>query len=118
MGGRAQQVVERFWHVQDEGDYTKLVELFTDDAVAEDENVGRFEGKEAITGFMQQMADTLPELGIHFEVLEIAGDEETAWARWQAVYGDGARAEGVGIYRVRGDKLCYYRDYFTPPMAD
>ena len=115
MAGDAYDTVQRFWRTQDEGDYTKLVDLFTDDAVAEDGNVGRFEGKEAIRGFMQQMADTLPQQGIRFEVLEIAGDDETAWARWEAVFGDGRRVEGVGIYRVRDGKLSYYRDYFTPP---
>lgn len=117
MAGDAYDTILRFWRTQDEGDYTKLVDLFTDDAVAEDGNVGRFEGKEAIRGFMQQMADTLPQRGIRFEVLEIAGDDATAWARWEAVFADGQRVEGVGIYRVRDGKLSYYRDYFTPPAA-
>ena len=118
MKGEAYRVVQNFWEVQDAGDYTRLVDLFTDDAVAEDGNVGRFEGKEAIRGFMQQMADTLPGQGIHFEVQEIAGDEETAWARWQAVFSNGQRVDGVGIYRVRDGRLSYYRDYFTPPQPE
>ena len=32
----AKEVIERFWEIQDEGDYTKLVDLFSEDAVFED----------------------------------------------------------------------------------
>lgn len=36
MPGQAQDVIERFWQVQDSGDYTQLVDLFAEDAVVED----------------------------------------------------------------------------------
>ena len=32
----AKEVIKRFWEIQDEGDYTKLVDLFSEDAVFED----------------------------------------------------------------------------------
>ena len=34
--GRAKEVVEQFWGIQDAGDYTKVVDLFSDDAVLVD----------------------------------------------------------------------------------
>ena len=111
MPGKAYEAARRFWDVQDDGNYNQLVDLFTEDAVAEDDAVGRFEGKEAIAGFMAQMSKEMPARGVHFEVQEIAGDDETAWARWQAVFSDGQRFDGVGIYKVRDGKLSYYRDY-------
>lgn len=117
MSRTAYETLERFWAIQDEGDYTKLVEMFTDDATVEDSAVGVFHGKEAITAFMRQMAEELPKRGLHFELQEIAGDEETAWARWRAVFADGRTAEGVGIYRVRDGKLSYYRDYHNIAAA-
>ena len=43
--GRAKEVVEQFWEIQDEGDYTKVVDLFSDDAVLVDPFFGTFKGK-------------------------------------------------------------------------
>ena len=36
MAGQAQDVIERFWQIQDSGDYTQLVDLFAEDALVED----------------------------------------------------------------------------------
>ena len=44
----AKEVIEKFWKIQDEGDYTKVVELFAEDAVLVDPFFGTFKGKEAI----------------------------------------------------------------------
>ncbi len=52
MPGAAYDAVKRFWDAQDSRDYVSLVGLFTDDAVAEDEAVGSFSGKEQILAFM------------------------------------------------------------------
>ena len=34
--GEAKEVVERFWEIQDEGDYTKVVNLFAENAILVD----------------------------------------------------------------------------------
>ena len=111
--GDAQQTIERFWKVQDSGDYTQLPALFAEDALIEDPVYGRFEGREAIVGFMTKMVEEMGKLDMRFEVDEISGDEHTAWARWTAISPKGRRG-GVGIYKVRDGKLTYYRDYMDP----
>ena len=41
----AKEIIETFWKIQDGGDYTKVVELFAEDAVLVDPFFGTFEGK-------------------------------------------------------------------------
>jgi ketosteroid isomerase-like protein len=50
----AKEVIEKFWEIQDEGDYTKVIELFSEDAVFEDPIYGTFNGKEEILEFMKK----------------------------------------------------------------
>ncbi len=114
MAGGAQRVIEQFWRIQDAGDYTKVAPLFADDAVLEDPVWGRYEGREAILGFMTTMVAETEKLKIHFTVDEICGDDHTAWARWTMHSPEGTRG-GVGIYKVTGGQLTYYRDYMDPP---
>ena len=51
----AKEIIEKYWETQNEGDYTKVVDLFSDDAVLEDPIYGTFEGKKEIAKFMQKM---------------------------------------------------------------
>ncbi|MEL6891339.1 MAG: nuclear transport factor 2 family protein [Actinomycetota bacterium] len=111
MAGSAHDTITMFWATQDAGDYTALTELFDDDAVLEDPIFGTFTGKEAIGGFFAKMNVEMQKVDVHFVVDEIQGGDESAWARWTAKYGDGREATGVGIYKVSGGKLTYYRDY-------
>ncbi|WP_448586813.1 nuclear transport factor 2 family protein [Thermaurantiacus sp.] len=117
MPGEGQRVIEEFWRVQDSGDYTKLVDLFAEDAVLEDPIWGRYEGKEAIRGFMALMVKEMGARGVHFTADEICGGDEAVWARWTMHSPKGTRG-GVGIYKVRGGRLTYYRDYLDPPPAE
>ncbi len=55
MAGDALETIRRFWGIQDDHDYTRLVELFAEDATLEDPQWGVIEGKEAIGAFMQTM---------------------------------------------------------------
>jgi limonene-1,2-epoxide hydrolase len=114
MSGEAQRVIEEFWRIQDEGDYTKLAPLFAEDALLEDPIWGRYEGREAILGFMTTMVAEMGTRKIHFTVDEICGDDHAVWARWTMHSPEGARG-GVGIYKVAGGKMTYYRDYMDPP---
>ena len=113
MPGQAQQVIEEFWRIQDAGDYTRLAPLFADNALLEDPIWGRYEGREAILGFMTTMVAEMGERNIRFTVDEICGDDHTVWARWTMHSPQGSRG-GVGIYKVEGGKLTYYRDYMDP----
>ncbi len=116
MAGEAQRVIEDFWRIQDGGDYRLLVDLFAEDARLEDPIWGVFEGREAIAGFMAKMVDEMRGRSIHFTADEIRGDDHVAWARWTMHGPEGTRG-GVGIYRVEGGKLVYYRDYLDPPAS-
>ena len=112
--GRAKEVVEQFWGIQDEGDYTKVVDLFSDDAVLVDPFFGTFEGKAAIAEFMKKMNEETAASGTSFVAREIAGDNEVAWAQWTARTPAG-ELEGCGLYRVRDGLLTYYKDYMNAP---
>ena len=116
MSRTGKQTIETFWRVQDEGDYTKLVDLFADDAVVVDPFFGTFEGKEAIMGFMRKMNEEMRARSTSFEVRELEGDGEVAWAQWVAHTAAGD-IEGCGLYRVREGKMTYYKDYMNAPAA-
>ncbi|MEM7767208.1 MAG: nuclear transport factor 2 family protein [Pseudomonadota bacterium] len=113
MAGDGLETIRRFWAIQDEGDYSKLASLFAEDALLDDPIYGQHRGGAAIAAFMEKMNTEMAKLGVRFEAEEIAGDTETAWCRWKAVYPDGRERFGVGIYKVRGGKLTYYRDYMN-----
>ena len=38
------EVIKKFWEIQDEGDYTKVIDLFSEDALFEDPVYGTFRG--------------------------------------------------------------------------
>jgi alkanesulfonate monooxygenase SsuD/methylene tetrahydromethanopterin reductase-like flavin-dependent oxidoreductase (luciferase family)/ketosteroid isomerase-like protein len=109
----AHATVQRFWQIQDDGDYERLTALFAEDAVLEDPVFGTFRGAGAIAGFMARMNVEMRARGASFHLLELAGDGGTAWARWQATTAAGSRT-GVGVYRVEGGRLTYYRDVMDP----
>jgi len=106
----AVEVVRLFWERQNNGQYDQLVDLFSDDAVLEDPIFGRFVGANAILGFMQKMVKEMKDVETRFEVVQIGGGENAAWAQWHAISPKGIR-QGVGIYKVEAGKLTYYRDY-------
>ncbi|MEM6909116.1 MAG: nuclear transport factor 2 family protein [Pseudomonadota bacterium] len=116
MAGAAQQTIEQFWQIQDDGDYTRLAPLFAEDALFEDPVYGTFNGRDAILGFMTKMVEEMGSRKIHFTVDEICGDDHAVWARWTMHSPDGASG-GVGIYKVANGKITYYRDYMDPPPA-
>ena len=110
----AKQVVEEFWEIQNGHDYTKMLHLFADDAVFEDPSIGRVEGKPAITKLLTALTKDLADKKMHFEVLELAGDDRVAWSRWLWKRPDGD-IEGVGLYKVADGKLTSYRDFYAVP---
>ena len=113
MAGDAYDTIKRFWGIQDPGDYAALAPLFADDAEVVDPVYGTFVGGEAIAGFFTMMNTEMAKAGASFRLVELSGDDETAWAQWEATTNKGVR-QGVGIYRVRDGQLIYYKDYMNP----
>ena len=111
MAGQAYDVITEFWRIQDDGDYSAMVDLFADDAVLEDALYGRQEGKAAIGEFMETMNKEAANNPFSFTAQEISGDESTAWCRWLMTTPRG-ETEGVGVYKVADGKMTYYRDYY------
>ena len=110
----ANDVIEEFWRIQDDGDYTALVPLFAEDALLEDPVYGNFQGRDAIQGFMEKMNVEMQGRNIDFVANQIAGDGEVALCQWTARTPDGD-IEGCGLYRTRDGKLVYYKDYMERP---
>ncbi len=110
----AKETIEAFWRIQDEGDYTRVVELFADDAVLVDPFFGTFEGKAAIGEFMAKMNEEMGSRETHFVVRDLDGGGEVAWAQWTAKTPDGD-IEGCGLYRVKDGLMTYYKDYMNAP---
>lgn len=110
----AKETIETFWRIQDEGDYTRVVALFAEDAVLVDPFYGTFEGKPAIAGFMAKMNEVMSERDTDFIVREICGGGDTAWAQWTARTPKGD-IEGCGLYKVKDGLMTYYKDYMNAP---
>lgn len=110
----AKETIETFWKIQDDGDYTKVVELFADDAVLVDPFFGTFEGKAAIGEFMARMNQEMASRETHFIVRDIDGGGDVAWAQWTARTPAGD-IEGCGLYRVKDGLMTYYKDYMNAP---
>ena len=117
MSRTAVQTIEEFWRRQDSGDYTQVMSLFADDAVLEDPFFGRFEGREAIGGFMAKMVEEMGARQTRFTVNEIAGGGEVAWARWTAHTPRGD-IEGCGLYRVVDGMMTFYCDYMNGDQSE
>ncbi len=113
----AYDTLKRFWTIQDGGDYSKLSELFSDDAELVDPVYGTFTGGAAIAGFMTKMNVEMAKAGASFRLAELSGATDadgngTVWAQWTAATSKGDRT-GVGVYRTRNGKITYYRDYMN-----
>ena len=64
-------------------------------------------------GYRELWVPEMAKAGASFRLVELAGDDETAWAQWEATTNKGTR-QGVGVYRVRNGQLVYYKDYMNP----
>lgn len=113
----AYDTLKRFWTIQDDGDYSKLADLFADDAELVDPVYGTFTGGQAIAEFMTMMNTEMAKAGASFRLAELSGATDTSgngtvWAQWTATTNKGDRT-GVGVYRTRDGKITYYRDYMN-----
>jgi steroid delta-isomerase len=114
MAGDAHNTIKRFWEIQDEGDYAPLAALFADGAEVVDPVYGTFTGGTAIADFFTMMNVEMRKVGATFRLVDMAGDDETAWAQWEVTTTDGRPPrQGVGVYRVSAGQLTYYKDYMN-----
>ena len=81
MPGSAFDIISQFGAVEDDQRYTRLVELFTDDAIYHDPFFGAQRGKEAIRAFMAHMEMIVPGSGARFDSWETQADTNCGWAR-------------------------------------
>ena len=108
------EVIKEFWEIQDEGDYTKVIDLFSEDALFEDPVYGTFRGKSEILEFMKKMNEEMRSREMTFRAVKIDGGGEVAWTQWIAKSPDG-EIEGCGLYKVENGLMTYYRDYMNAP---
>lgn len=115
-GGAALGLVHRFWAIQDEGRYGELAALFADDAVFTDLVYGRFDGAEAIAGYLTRMQEEMPVLGVRFELVDAAGDDTVAWSQWTCHLPGGA-VPGWTLHTVRDGRFTLDADYVDTVAA-
>ena len=110
----AYDIIQRFGSVEDDQRYTRLVELFTEDAVYCDPFAGAPRGKAAIADFMGEMERVIPKMGVYFANWETKADSHVGWSRWEMVVPvDGVEypIKGQSLYRLRDGKVCFAADY-------
>ena len=110
----ATEIIDRFGAVEDDQRYTRLLDLFTDDAIYCDPFVGPQVGIAAIGSFMAEMERVIPKMGVFFSDWETVADSTVGWARWTMVVpvdGEKRPIRGQSLYRLRDGKVCYVADY-------
>ncbi|MEY3566940.1 MAG: hypothetical protein RLZ19_954 [Actinomycetota bacterium] len=113
----ASEIITMFGSVEDDQKYTRLVELFTDDAVYYDPFAGPQVGRAAIHEFMSEMERVIPAMGVYFSNWETRADSHTGWSRWEMVVPVGDTKHpipGQSLYRLRDGKVCFVADYVDP----
>ena len=112
--GQAKALAEKFWEIQINGSHADMLPLFAEDAVFEDPAIGRVEGKAAIAKLLAHLDKLFGDNPPQFELLEVAGDDTVAWARWVWKRPQ-VDVKGVGLYRVKDGLFTSYRDIFQVP---
>ena len=114
----AREIIDRFGQVEDDQKYTRLVELFTDDAIYYDPFAGAQVGKAAIHEFMSEMEKVIPKMGVYFANWETCANTHVGWAKWNMVVpvnGVEHPIPGQSLYRLRDGKVCFVADYVDAP---
>ncbi len=113
--GPAEALLRRFWSIQDRRTYEPLADLFTDDAVFSDLLLGRFEGIDAVRGYLRRMDAEMPEGGITFDLVDVAAGTTCGWTQWRC-HVPGGSVVGWTLHAIRpdavhGDRLTLDADY-------
>jgi len=110
----AHDIIQMFGSVEDDQKYTRLLELFTDDAIYCDPFAGPQRGLDAIAGFMGEMERRLPKMGVYFADWQTVAETTVGWSRWTMVVpvnGVDYPIAGQSVYRLRDGLVCYASDY-------
>jgi steroid Delta-isomerase len=118
----AHDLIRTFWQIQDDGDYARLSPLFTDDAVFTDLIYGRMAGGKAIADYMTLMKREMPAQGVHFQLVDCAGDTNVAWSQWTCHFAPrhgrrGGAVPGWTLHTVRDGLFTLDADYFDRAEA-
>lgn len=100
-----------------EADTPQTLDLFTDDVVYRDPRFPPFEGKEALKGYLQQVAGENRALQVEWEYTNIVSEGDQAAVEWLVKTGmelEGKRFEfsGAAFFKTRGGKVSYYCGYW------
>ena len=98
-------------------DQPQTLDLFTDDIVYKDPRFPAFEGKEALKGYLQQVAGENQALQVEWEYTNIVSEGDQAAMEWLVKTGmemGGQRFQfpGSAFIRARSGKICYYCGYW------
>lgn len=98
-------------------DQPETLELFTDDVVYRDPRFPAFEGKQALKGYLEQVAGENRALQVKWDYTNIISEGDQAAVEWMVRSGldfGGAPLQipGAAFFKVREGKICYYCGYW------
>lgn len=115
MPGSAFETIDRFGRMEDDQRYTRLVDLFADDAIYYDPFFGAQRGRAQIRTFMERMEEVVPASGARFDSWQTEADTNCGWAQWIMVARDGNGDEvpvpGQSLYRLRDGLVTFVADH-------
>ena len=105
-------IIDEYWAaLAREQNYSASLGYYLPHSVLVDPIYGKFDGFEAIKGFLEQVTAEMAKLNVTFEVRETAGAGNVGWSQWIVNLPNGETKDGVSVYRFEDDKIVYQRDY-------
>jgi ketosteroid isomerase-like protein len=100
-----------------EADQPQTLDLFTDDIVYRDPRFPAYEGREALKGYLQQVAGENQAMQVEWEYTNIISEGDQVAVEWLVKTGmelEGKRFEfpGAAFLKARDGKICYYCGYW------
>jgi ketosteroid isomerase-like protein len=100
-----------------EADAPSTLELFTDDVVYRDPRFPAYVGKEALKGYLQQVAGENQAMQVDWVYTNVVAEGDQAAVEWMVKTGmelEGERFEfpGAAFVKARDGKICYYCGYW------
>ena len=105
-------IIDEYWAaLAREQNYSAALDYYLPHSVLIDPIYGRFDGFDAIKGFLEMVTAEMANLNVTFEVRETAGAGNVGWSQWIINLPDGETKDGVSVYRFEDDRIAYQRDY-------
>ena len=105
-------IIDEYWAaLAREQNYSAALDYYLPHSVLIDPIYGRFDGFEAIKGFLEQVTAEMAGLNVTFEVQETAGTGDVGWSQWIINLPNGETKDGVSVYRFEDGRIAYQRDY-------